>query len=353
MAIQAPAHSATTTSEALSHRIARPSPTAYVAPPLMNDQLLDTHIMPSGLPPNRQALFAILYNGYRRSSLEPCGCVSHKLGGIDREAKVIERITTSGMPLLKLEAGGYIRDMASRSAALKTASKYLLKALAALDYDVLNVGVTDMEMGKAFLEQSLGSKADRLVSANVVDPATSQPLFATHKILTVTLPSGETVKIGVTGVTRPRQGLARPDASKDYAIADPVAALKKIVPELRKQCDLVIVLAYVNREGLANDILSRLGADPGIDIAVAGEYLGSGSEVQNVGGVRVVSGGFEGRQVGLLVLEWRNGKIAQHFNKLVEIEQSIAPRPDISKIISDYLKELVKSTEAQTSSPVE
>lgn len=325
---------------------------AKITPAPMSDLLLETHVMPSGIPPDRRSLLSIIYNGYRRSSLEPCGCVSHKLGGIDREAKVIERITSSGLPLIKLEAGGYIRDMATNSHVLRTASKYLLRALAALDYDALNVSATDMEIGKPFLQEAMGEKANRLISANLVDPATSAPLFATHRVLTVTLHSGEKIRIGVTGVTRPR--LVAPPAANppSYAVADPVKALPPVLEKLEKESDVIILLAYMNRDLLANDLLSKLGSAPKIDIAIAGEYLGSRNDVQNVQGVRIVSGGFEGRHVGHLILEWRDGKIKHHYNKLVDIEQTIPPKPEISKLITDYLLEVARGSSQTTQTSV-
>jgi 2',3'-cyclic-nucleotide 2'-phosphodiesterase (5'-nucleotidase family) len=319
-----------------------------VTPAPMSDQLLDSHIFPANMPPNRASILSIIYNGYRRSSLEPCGCVSHKLGGIDREAKVIERLTSNSIPLVKLEAGGYIRDMAAHSDGLRAASKYLLKALAALDYGVFNVAATDAEMGRSFLEECLGNKADRLISANLVDPVTSKPLFATKRVIPVRLQNGQTVRVGVTGITRSRvaitPGGTQPVSSSWYAVADPVASLSHVLDELEKESDVVVLLAYMNREALANDVLNRLGENPKVDVAIAGEYLGTRNDIQNVAGVRVVSGGFEGRQVGHLVLEWRDGKIAQAFNKLVEIEQSIPPVPEITKYIEGYLQELKSAT---------
>ncbi len=317
-----------------------------VTPTPMSNQLLDTHIMPAGVPPDRRALFSIIYNGYRRSSLEPCGCVSHKLGGIDREAKVLERLTTTGMPLVKLEAGGYVRDMAEQSDSYRIASQYLLKALAKLDYDVFNVGAPDIHAGKEFLEQALGPKADRLISANVVDPATSTPLFLPYRIVPVTLRTGETVRVGVVGITRPRFVVAENEPAPRYAVAEPVASLKKVLPELQKKSDIVILLAYMNRDLLTREVLERLGSDAGVDIAIAGEFMGARHDIQNVQGIRVVSGGFEGRQVGHVVLEWRDGKLTREFNKLVEIEQTIPQVPEISELISDYLKELVRVSQA-------
>ncbi|MCX7625390.1 MAG: hypothetical protein N2Z21_04185, partial [Candidatus Sumerlaeaceae bacterium] len=331
---EAAARSGSKTSLAPSH--ATP---VKVTPVPMSAPALETFVMPVGLPPNRNNLLSIVYNGYRRSSLEPCGCVSHKLGGIDREAAVLEAITSGGLPLVKLEAGGYVRDMAAESQAFKTATKHLLRALSALGYDVFNVSATDLEIGKDFLIDALGARADRLVSANLVDPVTSEPLFKTYQIIPVTLRNDTNLRLGVTGITRGRIGIPTPGAApKSYAVQDPVEALRKVIPELQKKCDVVILLAYMNREALANDVLSRLETAVRPDIAIAGEYLGNRNDVENVSGVMVVSGGFEGRQVGHLVLEIRDGKIAQQFNKLVEIEQTIPPKAEITQIVTDYLK---------------
>ncbi len=342
-AVTAPSKSAKnvqgSASTPVSHAAATTGP-VKVTPVPMSLQELDTHIMPAGAPPDRRSVLSVVYNGYRRSSLEPCGCVSHKLGGIDREAQVVERLKALSLPVVKLEAGGYIRDNALASENFRVASKHLLKALAALDYDVLNVGAPDALAGKAFLAENLGKHADRLVSANIVDPTSSAPLFSKYRIIEVKLGDGTQVRIGVTGVTRQRIGVS-PQAPT-FQVLDPLPAIKEVVKELQGNCDFIILLAYMNRETL-RQTLEQLGPDPGIDVAIAGEFLGVFHQIDNVNGVRMVSGGFEGRHVGHLLLQMQNGKIAQALNKLVDIEQTIPPHPDYSHFITDYLKELTDS----------
>lgn len=330
----------TETSDAASAPVVLPKSTPKPTPVPFTAATLDTHIMPKSAPPDRRSILSIVYNGYRRSSLEPCGCVSHKLGGIDKEARVLQRIHELSIPVLKVDAGGYVRDMAAGNAA--AGGKYILGALAAMDFDVINIGFTDAAMGSKYLKEALGDHADRLVSANIVD-ATSAPLFANYRIVPLKLMNGETVKVGVTGVTRPRVSIARQDSNilpqTDCIMTDPATALKAVLPELKSKSDIVVLLAYENRD-VAKNLLSTLDPDNGIDVVVAGEFIQATNQIDAVQGARLVSGGFEGRQVGHLVLDWKQGKIANAVNQLVEIVQNIEPVPRISEYITRYLADI-------------
>src|SRR5207248_5571862 len=87
--------------------------------------------------------------------------------------------------------------------------------------------------------------------------------------------------------------------------------------------------------------LQLLGPNHGIDVAVAGEFLRT-DEMKLINGTRLVSGGFEGKQVGHLMLDIRDGKIASARNSVIEVLQSIPPVAGITKFIDEY-KEATKS----------
>ncbi len=207
-------------------------------------------------------MLSVVYNGHRRSSLEPCGCVSHKLGGINREAQVVERLKELSLPVVKLEAGGYIRDNALASENFRVASKHLLKALAALDYDVLNVGAPDALAGKSFLAENLESYADRLVSGIIVDPTSSAPPFSKYRIIEVSWgwnPSSN------WGHGRYPPTYWRVAAGAHLSGPGPTSCNQGSCERAPRQLRLHYSPRHMNRETL-RQTLEQLGPDPGIDV---------------------------------------------------------------------------------------
>ncbi|MBX7245948.1 MAG: hypothetical protein K1X53_10650 [Candidatus Sumerlaeaceae bacterium] len=312
-----------------------PSPAAPPAP--LTEAQLDDLFFPKQASPDTQHSFALTFNGFRRSTLDPCGCVSHQLGGLDKEAQLYERLDAKKIPSIRVDAGGFVRESPSNVAL--TRSRYLMQGLAALKMDVINVASTDMQGGIPYLKELQTSNSLTFVSANIVDQ-TSEPLFAAYQIVPVQLASGDTVRVGVIGVTAQRPLLKGPAAGKPassldgtYTITDPAEALKKHLPELRKKADIVVALIYDNREN-AKVLLSSLGADSGINFAVNGENMAPNAAMETLpGDVRLVSGGFEGRQSGQIIATVKDKKLVAAANQYIEIVQTIPVVPPITKIV--------------------
>src|SRR5262245_19767821 len=52
----------------------------------------------------------VLYSGSRGGKLEPCGCRSLNLGGIDREAEMERAIRAINQAIVQVDAGGFFRE---------------------------------------------------------------------------------------------------------------------------------------------------------------------------------------------------------------------------------------------------
>lgn len=386
------------------------TPTPRPSPIPMNQQELDKLILPNGAASHTSDAISLIYNSYRRSQLEPCGCVAHQLGGIDREARLIERLKELNIPQLKVDAGSWLRDVPSENIILQTRS--LLGALAEIHYDVLNVSFVDLSAGLKFVQDEAATHSLSLVSANILDPS-GKPIFEPYRIINVKLKSGQDLRVGVLGITRPSPvpmagsipdmaigkgqtttameflpahqiqfagteavldpacrpwvaagaeaflaepiepmhalgGEAAPEtAPKDaYTFGDPTAALKQYLPEVRSKCDIVVLLDYESRDAAAHRIAS-LGPDAGITVIVAGEFLSTDDRVTESAGAKIVTGGFEGKQVGHLLFELRDHKISWAENHLMEVLQSIPPLPRVTRYIDQY-KEATKSLAVET-----
>lgn len=355
-----------------------PSATAVTTPrptpvPLTTGQL-DAMIFPQGFNANDKDALSIMYSGFRRSQLEPCGCVSHQLGGIDKEGRVIQRLGELKQPMVKVDAGGFMKDKPSDVAIMMT--RYMLGAVNDMKYDAVNVSYQDLGAGLKFLRQEETTPSLPFVSANILDAA-GQPIFKPYRVALAELRNGDAVQVGIIGVTRPRAMPKTPTATpvtsptqvsqgadcidwntlvaegpddiargmgsdnpetagaETYTIADPAAALNKYIPELRKQCDIVVLLDFEKREEVPN-LLKKLEAGVTVDFAVAGEFTQPTAKVLEANGVKIVTTGFEGRQLGHLAVKFKDRKAGKFGNQMVEILQSIVPDPAITKFITDF-----------------
>jgi hypothetical protein len=342
----------TRTSPTLALGAVPTSITAVNPPPpaFMTMEQLDAKAKPSGLAKDTSNVLVLLYNGNRRAYIEPCSCKAHKLGGIDREARVTSRIQEWGLPMLKVDAGGFgktawnIRDYLM--------ARYMMGAMKMMNYDAINVGLVDLELGPDFFADVKKQWDTPFVSANIVD-ATSTPLFMPYKVVPAKLKTGETVRVGIIGVTRPGAvverkwavGGAATIAGSGTRITDPAEALAKYLPELRAKSDYVVLLTWQTREK-AQEFVAGLGPNSGIDVAVSSEMtVGKPigyyrNNVETTGTTSLLGTWMEGRYLGNLMVSFTGVKPTRTANQVIEIQQEIPPVPEVTELVDKYRADL-------------
>lgn len=311
-----------------------PTPTPRPAIKPLTDKELTNYVIPSSFQKNTSSVLAIAYNGFRRSQVDPCGCVSHQLGGLDKEARALEMIKNDQISTLMVDAGGFVKDLASELE--KNRTPFLLNGLHEIGYDIVNISFTDIDLGVDKLKHLGEDSKISFISANIENKS-GQLIFPAYKVKDIKLGDGSDIKVGVIGLTRPRSTNPADAEGKDFKITDANAALKKVLPQVKAESDVVVVLSYDRRER-AFDLIKDLENKADIDLIITGENVATYGNVQNVEGVRVVSGGYEGRQVGVLYTEIKDKKITRHDNRWIEVVQSIVPLPSITKFIEESKK---------------
>ncbi len=165
-----------------------------------------------------------------------------------------------------------------------------------LGYAVANVGERDLALGYEEFRKKTAGIGIRFVSSNVVRQDSREPVFEPHAILDVPRGAGKPpLRVGVLGVTRYspvwlKQG---PDGSS-LVIAPPLDMVRRYLPEIRPECDVVVLLA-----ALSNADAHRIAREvPGLDL-VLGSYGGVVSTVEEIeGSTRIVYTGNQGQRVG-------------------------------------------------------
>lgn len=334
-----------------------PTPTPAPKAEPMTQEQLDTFIIPTQFLARTSNVLCIVHNGFRRSQIDPCGCVTNQLGGLDKEAHVIKRIEEHKIPSIQVDAGGIVRDMPNDG--LLEQSKGVLRGLGQIGYEAVNIAFTDLALSIDDLKAISSESNLSLISANILDQ-NNNPIFDPYVIKEVTITDGSTLKVGIIGVTRPRvelSGIPMDEPTSATAgtgpnavpvkISDPTAALDLQIAEIADQTDLIIALVYDRRTN-AERIVNSLSNKESLDVLVTGENSQLQGNAQAIGNVQVVSGGYEGRQVGTLYLDLKDNGIASTWSRHIEILQTIPPLREVTTIMEATHK---KVEEVQPAEP--
>jgi 2',3'-cyclic-nucleotide 2'-phosphodiesterase (5'-nucleotidase family) len=177
----------------------------------------------------------ILYGGEQEGILGSCGCDSRPRGSlarVDGYRRLLERAEPE-VPLILLNTGawldntiGYTLDL---RADAKVANIAMVKAVELGRWDVLNATFRDMPW---FREAEIPAN---VVSANI------RPLEDGLGPAPYIVVESGAVRVAVTGLSSEGMSFIQPDTHRPE---DPVRALEALLPEMREDADLVVVLGY-------------------------------------------------------------------------------------------------------------
>jgi 2',3'-cyclic-nucleotide 2'-phosphodiesterase (5'-nucleotidase family) len=144
----------------------------------------------------------------------------------------------NGNPTLLVDAGNWSN---SKGIAAWDKTQFIFEEMGQMKYDVVTLGDAELAQGVHALETLLASQPQvKVVSANVKDKS-GRLVFPESVVIDK---SG--VRFGVTGVTSASsyefnvtRGLQAVD---EFTFDDSMAALQRVLPKLRSESDIVVVL---------------------------------------------------------------------------------------------------------------
>lgn len=167
------------------------------------------------------------------------------LGGLSRRATAVRQLRASG-PLLLVDGGNAVfgdQSTASRGEAV-------IAAYDAIGYDAINISYRDFRYGKDQAIKLFRTAHASVVSANVLDADTGQPLFRPYVVKAA---GGR--RFAVIGITDVPTGLdVLPHLKRQLAgvtIEPPDSAMAKWLPRAQAESDEVILLFYGGPAALA------------------------------------------------------------------------------------------------------
>ena len=178
----------------------------------------------------------------------PCDSCPHqrKLGGLARRATLVAQLRRRHRNLLLVDAGNVLfgRD------SLTSHGRVMADAYRVLGYDAINLSYQDFRLGKQITLRSIEQFNLPVVSANLLDAETGQPLVRRFILQSV---AGR--QVAVIGLTQRPAALDRlPHLQRQLAglkILDPVTALEPVLTEVHERgADQVLVLYHGSALGL-------------------------------------------------------------------------------------------------------
>jgi 2',3'-cyclic-nucleotide 2'-phosphodiesterase (5'-nucleotidase family) len=222
-------------------------------------------------PPAAGRTLTLVFCADAKGQLEPCNCPGGKNGGWLRAATCIDQMKAKGSPIVFLYGGNLIRPGSPGTQGFPKAEG-LLRILTFFDCKAMSLGADDLSYGHEFLLQKAKAENVPVLCANIQYSYNSETVFPPYTVTTVSKesfpePISRDIKLGILGLigqdSQPVAGKLAQDAR--LAVVDPVQAADKYIPELRKECDLLIVLGDLER-GTIDAIIAK---HPEIDAFVS------------------------------------------------------------------------------------
>jgi hypothetical protein len=195
----------------------------------------------SGCHPAQRAPLdlAIQFTCDTHGRLVPCGCFTGQYGGLSRLRTALAP-SDSGHNL-RVDVGDAI---AGTEDFHLIEYRQILRAYGLMKFDALNLGQREARLPVAQLRELAKSSAVPLISANLLDRATGRPVCAPFQII-----ERAGWRIGVIGVVDPR-GLGD-GLGEGLEVEKMESALGRLLPEVRKQADAIVLLAFTDEGTLA------------------------------------------------------------------------------------------------------
>lgn len=249
------------------------------------------------------------------------------VGGVARRATLIARLRAQA-PTLVLDAGDNFQGTPLFT-FFKGAADF--EALAPLHYDAFTVGNHDLDLGIANLRTQVARNHIPIICSDLADPH-GHLFFPSYRIFDV-----DHLKVGVFGIlgVDAWQAVAKSSQS-GVQLLDPVKVARRLVPQLRRQCDLVVMLSH---SGLTEDEAFAKEV-PGIDVIVGGHShteVDHPIPVQTSAGQTLVLQAYAwGRYLGKLDLWVGHHRVVSYAGELLPIDSGIPADPRVAAIVDRY-----------------
>jgi len=267
----------------------------------------------------------LFFSAETKNELFVCGC-KEKLGGLSRRKSAV---LSSEYPNVVVEVGGFSRGS---KAYEKLKTETLLKCYKSIGYDVINVGSNEYRLGIDLLKEFEKIVDAPFISANIVDQ-NNKLVFPPYKIITV-----DDLKLGFLGVVS-SEFVKKSETG--LSVLNIENQVQKYIPEVGKQCDLIILLA----DARDNEIERIAATNSDIDVILGGSTFNysENDKPTRLGKTIIHKTGAIGKYLGRLRLDIKQTSSAQIENfegYNIQLDDNVSDNDEILEILDEYRKEL-------------
>ncbi len=236
-------------------------------------------------------------------------------------------------------------------------SHFVARAMAHLGYDAVGVGDLDLGYGLDQLADDVHRWNLPVTCANITPRGDREPVSADTPVGRAGLEAARTfgtvfppylvvkkggVRFGFVGLLSPNTrvktaGAAGTVEAVTWAIEDPLKWAGRVIPEVRRKADVVIVLAHMD-ESLARRLVETV---PGIDAVVIGHQLRSDplGKPLEVGGALLLRATSRGQNLGVLSFDTDGSGISGAKNRIHMLDATYEDDPDMARQVAEFERE--------------
>ncbi len=273
----------------------------------------------------------IIYTGNLNGELEPCGCTMEgDLGGIRRQATVIDDLRKQNPDLVLLSSGGLLSaDIPSD----RIKSRYILSGMQQLDYDAIGVQERDLLYGSEFLvEHGLGIGLP-LVASNTLP---SPPFLRRREIVRPVqrLVFFQWLDIENNMAMKPRS---------QQQIFRELNALRQALKQARKTGALTILATTRKYKRVKQSFPLPL-----IDILILPARSDAYLEPESIDNTLLLQPGARGMRLGRLSLQLEQGRIKNWQHDVIDLPQTVTDSPRLQEWYDSYNAALKEDYQQRT-----
>ena len=271
---------------------------------------------------------ALVITGMEHGYIEPCGCagLDRMKGGMSRRHTLFKQLRADGWPVVGLDVGGLASGF-GQQAELKFHT--MVEGQLKMGYDAIAMGADDLRLPAAEFA-TLPAGVNPFVSANVDLFDFDSGITAKFRLIKA---GGMTVGVtAVLGATYQKE-----IHSADVKMADPEAALTKIMPELKGKADYLVLLAHATMD----ESIALAKKFPQFDVVVTSDGQPEPpKEAETVPGMKtlLITVGYKG--MNAIVLGLYDGQPPAVRYQRVPLDSRFAASPDMKTLMDAYQYQL-------------
>ena len=211
---------------------------------------------------------------------------------------------------------------------MQSEGRVIVDAMNAMGYDAMTVGLMDSAKGVNVLLQRAREADFAILSCNIVNIEDEKPILAPYTVL-----ERDGIRFGILGASESDMIRAPSEGVRGIKVLDPVASVRKYLPGVQSQSDVVILLSHL---GLDED-KTLAQAIPGIDIIVGGRSRKLMRVPERIGETIIVQMGYDGEWLGKLDVTFDSQhRISESSSGIITLGPDIADDRELLALLTSY-----------------